>query len=343
MTDLLTLIFLGVPTSLFLGGVILVVIPFACGGYLLCILNGLTLGKTRLSTITSPNDAETPREKMKLFTIIWLIGALPVFYFYASMYFSPNAIANRAALTAARDASPVSNQRHSQTTSSQSLAELCALGDNFCTEGIKARVVRIDSSDGSGTGFIYSSDRREITILTASHVIRKGNGTDSIIQSDLFTWNGSYGVPGKIISACGFFMNAFGDIGIIKVNNSTGKIFAPIEVEYDSTSGDTVFVGDHRKIQPLISSYMVHQYLNDKSIVELDKPAYPGMSGSPIISKRGRLVGVVISTNDRHSQGTFRFDEAIRLGVDYLIEKQSVFTPYICEKLHPSRFAQVGR
>jgi V8-like Glu-specific endopeptidase len=64
----------------------------------------------------------------------------------------------------------------------------------------------------------------------------------------------------------------------------------------------------------------------------LSKPAMPGMSGSPIYSKTGHLVGILTKGNNFASIAMNRMAIPATYGPDYFYEKQSIFTPYICEK-----------
>lgn len=218
-----------------------------------------------------------------------------------------------------------------QTYRQNNMLKACAKNKDDCANELRERIVNIQSDIGSGTGFILEGDRDYLTILTASHVIRRGNGQKSSIASGMIVINDDLGIFEQPLASCAFFTNAYADVGLIKILNTTNIIFEKMEIFESARAKEKVLVIDHKYPDKKRAwTYTIDSFSNQKNLVFLHDSAQRGMSGSPIIKLDGRLIGILIKSNSQKTQGTFNFVDIIHFGIDYLNLQQNYFAPYIC-------------
>lgn len=214
-----------------------------------------------------------------------------------------------------------------------SLESECSIDEASCLAAIRERVVQIKTANSIGTGFIIESSEDYYTVMTASHVVRTGNGYKSAITDDLFVYHEKTNLFISAINACAFFQNAYADIAILTFNNFDKRIFPPIQEGY-GRRGDKVFVVDNKYLEKRSWIYIISGFDNSKNEIFLSDSSEPGMSGSPMITADGKLNGILTASYvHRHGTiGTFKFADISYLGMKYLIEKESYFAPYICRQ-----------
>lgn len=209
----------------------------------------------------------------------------------------------------------------------------CSRSRQECAAELNERVLSIQTNKGSGTGFVVEGNESYLTVLTASHVIRTGNGHNSVINDGLYIYGKeNVGVEEPLI-ACAFFKNGYADVGLIKIKNTTGIIFDKMENFSSARAFEKVMVIDNKYPEKKRSwVYTINSFFTDRNLLVLNDVAQPGMSGSPIVKMDGALLGILISGNDYYTNGTYKFDDIISFGIDYLNSQQNYFAPYICKQ-----------
>jgi len=146
---------------------------------------------------------------------------------------------------------------------------------------IKPSVAYIETSDGSGSGMVFSADGY---ILTNAHVVKGFNNVTAILQS------------GKSYSATVVGRDEGADLAVLRVS---GNNMPAVQLGNSDklNQGDEIFTfgfpfgikGDvafkdgtvSRKVQGGNSSY-----------IEISAEIHPGNSGGPLVDKYGQVVGV---------------------------------------------------
>lgn len=220
----------------------------------------------------------------------------------------------------------LSNSFDDKIISQKNLPEYCKDGEAECIRGLKERVVRINSNFGSGTGFIMESDDTRMLVITASHVIRKGNGTNSYI-ADPIVYDVDTGKGAKSTKSCAYFTKSYGDIALIEVPNHWKKKFDRIPIGFDASADDEVLVVDNKFDYKRTSRFTISRFGDFKSGIALFGLGEKGMSGAPIISKQGQLLGVLTSGNSYNGQdyiyGTRRLLFSALVWLDSLASQES--------------------
>jgi putative serine protease PepD len=151
-------------------------------------------------------------------------------------------------------------------------------------------VVSIQSSDGTGTGFVVDSDG---TIVTNSHVV----GSDKRVKL-------RFGDSGKPLDAEVLGSDPSVDIAVLHVDPATtGKLFPLALADSDQVKvGDTaIAIGNPLGLDRTATSGIIsgigreirapNGFQIDK-VIQTDAPINPGNSGGPLLDSRGRVVGV---------------------------------------------------
>lgn len=215
------------------------------------------------------------------------------------------------------------------------LEEICIHGEDSCQLAIGQRVVKVLAQDRMGTGFIVHSNDNWAIVMTSSHVIKVGNGHASrMLNTSIY--NSSW-VGGKAESACAFFMLSYGDVALIRVPNYWGKNFPRIKTDYDSVRGDKAYIVDHKYNYLRYWTYKISGFNNRKKQVYLHDKAEPGMSGSPIISRDGNLIGVLEGTltnyyyGYKRTIGSYKVDYNDLYDYNHLVDSYNYSSNYICK------------
>lgn len=202
-----------------------------------------------------------------------------------------------------------------------------------CQLEIYDRAVHIFGDQTHGTGFILEGDEEYLTILTASHVISEEILDEVFISNRVLVTDIGRDVFEHAIEVCSFHKEGYADIGIIKIKNTTGTIYKRLETSLQSKPGAEVTIVEYRdpKVKK-VWNYIVKGFLGFENKVVLYGRSKEGMSGSPIIDRQGALLGILTQGSRYFTFGTYRLDNVLTFGIDYLVKNQNAFTPYYCKK-----------
>jgi len=165
-----------------------------------------------------------------------------------------------------------------------------------------AIVVVTDEEGGGGSGFIVDKDKG--LILTANHVIRKQvglfadpNELDEPVVIKVVPFEGC-SLSATIVDA-----NAAVDLALIQVNPVGIEKLCSISF-YDSTlkPGDSIFTIANPALYPRFISqgiicaqnFKIPDLWDDTFLMSISAIGAPGVSGSPIFSMQGKLVGMYV-------------------------------------------------
>jgi len=151
-------------------------------------------------------------------------------------------------------------------------------------------VVSIQSSDGTGTGFVVDADG---TIVTNSHVV----GSDKRVKV-------RFGDSGKPLDAQVLGSDPSVDIAVLHVDPATTGTLYPLALaDSDQVKvGDTaIAIGNPLGLDRTATTGIIsgigreirapNGFQIDK-VIQTDAPINPGNSGGPLLDSRGRVVGV---------------------------------------------------
>lgn len=156
----------------------------------------------------------------------------------------------------------------------------------------KKSVAVISTFDSKGTGFSISEDG---TLLTNYHVVEGNNKVTVAFPDDgRFTADVVQTYPAI-------------DLAILKID---GKDLPFLELA-DATvfeEGESIrFIGNPLSFSGIANEGTVMDYTNlsdwEKEVVMIQAPVYRGNSGSPIINKEGKVIGVIFATLDHDEYG----------------------------------------
>lgn len=156
----------------------------------------------------------------------------------------------------------------------------------------KKAVVVIETEDSRGTGFSISSKGE---IITNYHVI-EGEKTVTVAFPD----NGLYKAD---------VVNTYPevDLAILEVHGEDLP-FLELASKTSFDSAEKVkFVGNPLKFQGIANEGKIIDYIRlsswDEDVIMLNAPVYRGNSGSPVINKQGKVIGVIFATLDHDEHG----------------------------------------
>ena len=156
-------------------------------------------------------------------------------------------------------------------------------------------IVQVVSSSASGTGFVYHESGR---ILTAAHVIGDNQGSLSIILQD-----------GTEHDATVVGIDEIKDIAIIQFQSASEFQFVNLGDSDSVSIGDDIVVvgfsaGSIDYDIPTITSGILSAKGSWEGIeiLQTDAPLNPGVSGGPLLSSDGQVVGIALS-NIREEDG----------------------------------------
>lgn len=200
------------------------------------------------------------------------------------------------------------------------IEDFCLKGVEECQSEIAHRTVQIRTQTGLGTGFIIFSDRERMLILTASHVIREGNGFESSITEGVKVWDPFLQRITYPEIACAFFTKAHSDVALIQIPNRRPQIYSMPEIAENpaAIAGTNVVTVSNRRMTQERWTYKIRGKDARKKYLVLHDLASPGDSGSAVFSEQGLFLGVLIA-------GQWR--EFGRPGQDpILFDKQTIVT-----------------
>ena len=150
-------------------------------------------------------------------------------------------------------------------------------------------VVKIKDGTASGSGVFLD----ENTILTAYHVVDKGNTTVDIKLSDYH----------NTIKGTVYAIDNWQDLAIIKIDDTLKKDnykVRPIELANSEMKlGETIYAfGSPKGVDFVVTKGIIsntNQAVAMKGMYQFDAAVHPGNSGGPLVNSKGQLVGVVNS------------------------------------------------
>lgn len=166
---------------------------------------------------------------------------------------------------------------------------------------IKEAVVVIKAGDRKGTGFFISEDG---WIITNEHVV----GEEQEVSVGLF--GGQHGMA-KVVGT-----DQRLDIALIKTEAQGNWPILPLEEQFDEWMADersmtepieAVFVGNPLFFNRIANEGVVFSFVpNDERSLPLliiRAPIFKGHSGSPLLNKQGKVIGVVFATTQANIEG----------------------------------------
>lgn len=169
----------------------------------------------------------------------------------------------------------------------------------------KEAVVVIETGDSKGTGFSIHEDG---TIITNHHVI-EGEGSVTVA----FPEEGLY--QGKVVAEYPDI-----DLAIVETNGENLPYLTLAETS-DFTEDEKInFIGNPLRFNGIANEGTIIGYTElsswKKPVLMIQAPVYRGNSGSPIINKDGKVIGVIFATLNHDIHGKV----GLFVPIDYFFE-----------------------
>ncbi|WP_256860527.1 S1C family serine protease [Paraliobacillus ryukyuensis] len=166
------------------------------------------------------------------------------------------------------------------------------LSTNSTIDNYQEAVVVVQSGESKGTGFSISSDG---LIITNQHVIDNGKKV-----SVAFPELGLY--QAEIVAE-----DAALDLAILDVKD-TNLPHLTIAKQATFEQGESIyFIGNPLRFNGIANEGEIIGYTTlksrDEEVIMLQAPVYRGNSGSPVINKEGKVIGVIYATMNHKSHG----------------------------------------
>lgn len=160
-------------------------------------------------------------------------------------------------------------------------------------EELKHAVYKINTANGSGTGFYLKNNN----IFVSNYHVVKGNKKVSLENQ----------TKDRFIADV-IYVNPDADIAIMKCATLKPNISIPFNQVLDVQSRDTVFVLGFPFGMPFTATEGIvsnaQQLLDGRNFIQTDAAVNPGNSGGPVLSEEGNLIGIT----------TAKFTEADNVG-----------------------------
>jgi S1-C subfamily serine protease len=176
--------------------------------------------------------------------------------------------------------------------------------ETFSLETALTSVLSIETdADKAGSGFFVSS---ACLVVTNEHVI---NGAEVIILKD---------VRKKLYTGSIIATDKARDLALLRTN---AKTCAPLEIEVPVPKiGEDVFaIGDPLGLEKTVTKGIVSSFRQTESgvhYIQIDASLNPGNSGGPLLSRRGKVIGV----------NTFKFKGA--QGLNFAVAASEIKTAF---------------
>jgi len=149
-------------------------------------------------------------------------------------------------------------------------------------KAIKPSVVRIETDEGSGTGFLVGTHGE---VVTNAHVIQDASQAVATFHD------------GHAVVVLGCLMVAKdNDLAVLKLDGSTRRPPPPLKLYAGlPEQGEKVFAyGNPLGLSDTVSDGIVSavRVFNDHVLIQHTAPISPGNSGGPLLNARGEVVGV---------------------------------------------------
>jgi S1-C subfamily serine protease len=170
-------------------------------------------------------------------------------------------------------------------------------------------VIRIESADGLGTGFVVASHGNEHLVLTNRHVVGTSTSMRAVLRSN----------ASMQATVVGFPIDIEVDLALLRISSQELQPLGSIAAFSSVRPGAEVAAVGH----PLGLDYTITNGIvsakREGMLLQTTAAISPGNSGGPLVSRDGKIVGVntmVISPEHGQSLGF-----AIR--ADYLLDQAS--------------------
>lgn len=156
----------------------------------------------------------------------------------------------------------------------------------------KKAVVVIETEDSKGTGFAINEHG---TILTNNHVVE---GEEHVTVA--FPENGLY--DGEVVAV---FPEV--DLAVIETNGENLPHLTLAESTVFADDEEISFIGNPLRFNGIANEGTIIGYTQlsswEEPVLMIEAPVYRGNSGSPIITKDGKVIGVIFATLDHDEHG----------------------------------------
>lgn len=145
-------------------------------------------------------------------------------------------------------------------------------------------VVKIETNNGTGTGFIISKTG---LILTNRHVV-SGNANNKVNVTFF---------DGTMKEAQVLKKDRMADIAILRINNYSANM-SPLSVchaQYPSVGEEVVAIGNPLSLNFTVTRGIVSgiRQTENQSLIQTDAPINPGNSGGPLLNQYGEVIGII--------------------------------------------------
>ncbi len=144
-------------------------------------------------------------------------------------------------------------------------------------------VVRIQSKDFFGTGFVISHRNNQTTILTNSHVVEN-------TKYPVVVWPNKTEDVSQVIVDFGWVTEST-DLALLQVRGKKG-IVLPLSQKVSSVGTDVIAIGHPEGLDNSATQGMISALRDEGRIIQTDAAINPGNSGGPLLNNSGCVVGI---------------------------------------------------